>query len=173
MQQGHFPEAATQLKLATNLQPDNGDAWALLGSVLRESNDPTGAADALKHAIALQPDQPSLYIQLAALEVQAGDKAAAAEHRKLAADLSRAVVSHQRASFALKSGRALLAEGKLDAAIFQLNNASEADPTSPEPHLLLADIYTRRNRPADAALERQQAAHLTHSQAANPSASRP
>jgi tetratricopeptide (TPR) repeat protein len=160
MQQGRFPDAATQLQHAVALQPGNVDAWALLGSVLRESNDPAGAMDALKHAIALDPNQPSLHVQIAALEAQAGQKDEAAAERKLAAELSRVVVSRQRASFALKSGRALLAENKLDDALLQLNNAVQADPAAAEPHQLLAEVYARKGKPAEAALERRRATAL-------------
>ncbi len=160
MQQGRFADAASQLRRAVALQPGNGDAWALLGSVLRESNDPTGAMDALKHAIAIDPSQPSLHVQIAALEALAGQKDEAAAERKTAAELSRAAVSKQRASFSLKSGRALLADNKLDDAIVQLNNAVQADPTAAEPHQLLAEVYARKGNAADAALERQRALAL-------------
>jgi tetratricopeptide (TPR) repeat protein len=160
MQQGRFADAAMQLKNATALQPENGDAWALLGSVLKDSGDPQGATDALQRAIALQPDQPGLHIQLATLKSQAGDKDAASAERKVAADLSRIAISRQRASFALKSGRALLGENKVSEAIVQLNTAVEADPKLAEPHSLLADAYARQGKPADAALERQRAAAL-------------
>jgi tetratricopeptide (TPR) repeat protein len=161
MQQGKFAESATQLRHAVELQPTNGDDWALLGSVLRDSGDPAGAMDALKHAVALQPDQPNLHIEIAALESQAGQKEEAAAERKIAADLSRAVVTRQRASFALKSGRALFAENKLDDALVQLNTAVQADPKSAEAHQLLAEVYARQGKAADAALERSRAAALT------------
>lgn len=164
MQQARFPEASAQLKMATALQPGNGDAWALLGNVLKESGDNIGALEALKRAITLRPDQPSLYIQLAAIESQAGDKEAATNDRKIAADLSRAATSRQRASFALKSGRALLDQNKLEEAILQLNTATQADPSLPEPHMLLADAYTRQGKPADAALERKRADALVNGQ---------
>ena len=160
MQQGHETEAATQLQRATTLSPLNGDAWALLGSVLKDNGDAAGASEALRHGIALQPDQPSLHIQLAALDVQAGKTAEAAAERKTAADLSRAAISRQRASFALKSGRALLAENKLPEAVLQLTTATQADPTLAEPHLLLADAYTRQGNAAGAALERSRAHRL-------------
>jgi Flp pilus assembly protein TadD len=161
MQQGNFAEAATQLITATTLQPQNGDAWALLGSVLKDAGDSAGAAEALKKAIALEPMQPSLHIQLAALESEAGDKSAAAADRKVAAELSRAAISRQRASFALKSGRALLSENKIPEAIVQLDTAVQADPTLPEPHTLLANAYAREGKPAEAGQERQKAEALT------------
>ena len=160
MQQGRFADAVTQLKRATVLQPGNGDAWALLGSVLRESGEPQAAVDALKRALVLEPDQPSLHVQLATLELQAGDKEAAAVDRRIAADLSKAAASRQRASFALKSGRSLLADGKLSEAITQLKVAAQAEPAMAEPHRLLADAYNRQGDAADAALERKTAETL-------------
>jgi protein O-GlcNAc transferase len=163
MQQGRFPEAIAQLKLATRLQPANGDAWALLGSVLKDSDDAPGAIDALTRALALEPDQPSLHIQLAALDSAAGKRTEAASERKIAADLSRAVVNHQRTDFALKSGKALLDQNKLPEAILQLNTAVQADPTLAEPHLLLAEAYTRQGKLDDAANERKLAADLSQS----------
>jgi tetratricopeptide (TPR) repeat protein len=162
MQQGKFADAAAQLKNVTALQPENGDAWALLGSVLKDSGDSQGATDALRRAITLEPDQPGLHIQLAALDSQAGDKDGAAAERKIAADLSRAAISRQRASFALKSARTLLSEDKVPEAIVQLTVAVQADPKLAEPHSLLADAYTRQHKPADAALERRLAAALTN-----------
>jgi tetratricopeptide (TPR) repeat protein len=166
MQQGRFPDAVKQLTRATTLQPNNGDAWALLGSVLKDAGDSANATAALKRAITLQPDQPSLHIQLATLEAQAGDKEAAAADRKIAADLSRAATSRQRASFALKSGRALLSDGKLDEAILQLTTATQAEPTLAEPHRLLSEAYARQGKSADAALERNKAAALEATQPA-------
>ena len=160
MQQGKYPEAASNLRRATALQPTNGDAWALLGGVLKDSGDAAGAVEALHRAIELQPDLPSLHIQLAALDAQAGRPADAATERKIAADLSRAAMSRQRAEFALKSGRTFLEQSKLPEAIYQLKVAIGADPTSAEPHHLLAEAYTRQGKAVEAALEEKQAAKL-------------
>ena len=170
MQQGKFPDAATEFRKAVALQPANGDAWALLGDVLKQSGDNTGALDALQHAIALQPNQPSLHIQLAAIYMGAGDRAKAIEERKTAAELSRAAVSRQRASFALKSGLALMQEGKLPEAITQLTTAADADPSSPEPHRALADIYRRQGRTTDAAMESRRAQALAAAARSSPKA---
>jgi protein O-GlcNAc transferase len=160
MQQGRFAEAAVELRTVTALQPANGEAWAMLGGVLKDADDTTGAIDAIHHASALEPEQPSLHVQLAALLVRTGQPAQAAAERKLAADLSRAAVSRQRATFALKSGRALLAEGKLPEAIVQLKTAADADPQLAECHALLAEALSRQGKLAEAALERQRASAL-------------
>ncbi len=158
-QQGRPAEAAEQLRRATALQPGNGEAWAALAGVLKDAELP-GASEALKQAIALEPEQPSLHIQLAAILQHAGDTAGAASERRTAADLSRAAGSRQRAAFALNSGRALLAEGKLPEAVEQLTVATQADPQLPEAHKLLADALARQGKTADAALERQHAEAL-------------
>ncbi len=154
-QQGHPAEAAEQLRRATALQPANGEAWAALAGVLKDAELP-GASEALRQAIALEPEQPSLHIQMAAMLQHAGDAAGAAGERKIAAELSRAAGSRQRATFALNSGRALLAEGKLPQAVEQLTVATQADPLLPEAHKLLADALARQGKTADAALERRQ-----------------
>ena len=157
MQQGEFAEAATELEKTVALQPANSAAWAVLGSVYKEDGDPAKAAGALRQAISLDPSQPSTRITLAALLAQGGDQAGAAAERRQAADLSRAAVSRQRASFALKSGQALLARGKLKEAEAQLQTAIQAEPRDPAAHLALAEVLARLGREADAALERQQA----------------
>ncbi len=161
MQQGRSAEAATQLRRATTLQPSNAEAWAVLASVLKEA-DPPAAIDALHQAITLAPNQPGLHIQLAALYVRSGDPAGAAAERKRAADLSRLAMSQQRATFALNSGRALLAEGKLPEAITQLTAAAQADPSLADPHKLLADALARQGKSIEAARERLRAQELDH-----------
>ena len=149
MQQGKYADAATQLRKATTLQPSNGQAWAVLGGVLKDSGDTPGAIDALQHAIALQPEQPSLHVQLAALYVKTGHADQAVSERKLAADLSRSAVSQQRATFALRSGRTLLEQGKLPEAIVQLNAATSRRPQTrriPTPSLP-KPLTARANQP--------------------------
>jgi tetratricopeptide (TPR) repeat protein len=157
MQQAHYPEAILNLERVTALEPANGDAWALLGTVLKDSGDAPAAVDAIQHAIQLQPDLPNLHIQLAALVAQQGQTAQAAAERKIAADLSKAVLNNQRAQFALRSGRALLEQNKLEDAVFQLNAALKADPALTEAHTLLAEAFDRQGKSAEAALERKQA----------------
>ncbi len=97
---------------------------------------------------------------LAAILSSKGDRDGAAAERKTAAGLSRTAMSRQRASFALQSGRALLAKGDLPGAVLQLNDAIATEPDLKEAHLLLAEALQRQGRPADALAERQKAEHL-------------
>jgi tetratricopeptide (TPR) repeat protein len=160
MQQGKSDQAAAQLRRAVALQPANGDAWALLGNVLKDAGDAAGAMDALKKASELEPDQPSLHVELAALDTAAGKKDEAAAERKLAAEMSRKAMNQQKASFALKSAKALLDQGKVPEAVIQLNNAVAAEPASAEPHRLLAEAYEKQGNAAAAANERKTADSL-------------
>ena len=168
MQQGNFAEAQAQLERTLALNPNNGEAWSLLGSVYKQSGNNPKAIEALRRAIPLLPDQPSPHITLAAILAQGGDTSGATAERKLAADLSRTAVAHQRAAFALDSGRTLLKQGKLPEATTQLRIATAADPTNPEAHTLLAEALTRQNQTAEAALERSKATTLTTTKPAQP-----
>ncbi len=158
MQQGHFDQAAAQLETAVALQPANGEAWSLLGSVYQQTHTLDKAAIALRHAVELLPAQPSPHVTLAAVLAESGDRQGAAAERGLAADLSRAGVSRQRARFAMDSARKLMEEGKVADALTQARTALEAEPDAPEAHLLMADILDRSGKPGEAAAERGKAA---------------
>jgi len=58
MQIGKLDLAAVELKKAVALRPDNGDAWAILGSTLKQDSRFDEARDALERAIPLLPGQP-------------------------------------------------------------------------------------------------------------------
>jgi protein O-GlcNAc transferase len=143
-----------------DLQPENGDAWSVLGSVDKEAGDPAKAEEALRRAIALLPEQPSPHITLASILAERGEKENAAAERKIAAQLSREAGGKQRAQFALDSGRALLARGQVNEAIVQLQTAVTAEPELLDAHLALADAFSRAGRNPEALGERQKAATL-------------
>jgi predicted Zn-dependent protease len=57
-------------------------------------------------------------------------------------------------------GRSLAMSGDLQGAIVKLHKAATLRPESPEPHIVLADVYDRMGRQADAASERAEAMRL-------------
>jgi arylsulfatase A-like enzyme/Flp pilus assembly protein TadD len=57
-------------------------------------------------------------------------------------------------------GRLLTASGDADGAIASLKKASALEPKSPDPHMLLADVYSQAGRKADAAREQAVAKRL-------------
>ncbi len=157
MQMGKFEDAARNLQAALALRPENGDAWSILGSVYKQMDEPDKAIDAIRRAIPLLPSQPSPHITLAALLAQQGDTKGAAAERKIAADLSRAAVAKQRATFALQSGQAFRERGQLDQALQQLQVAVAADPNNAAVHRELAMVLQLQGKGADAAVERSKA----------------
>ena len=160
MQTGDFGDAQTQLRKATTLKPENGDAWSVLGSVDKSLGQPDGGIRALQMAIQLQPGLPGNHITLAAIYAQQGRRDDAAAERKLAADLSRAAVNKQKANFALDSARTLLQAGHAEEAVRQIGLAIAADPENAAAHLALANALAAQGKAADAAVERQKAAAL-------------
>lgn len=165
MQGGNFAEASEQLQKAVALQPANGEAWSLLGSVYKQAGDGAKAAAALREAVRLLPGQPSPHVTLAAVLAESGDREGAAAERKIAADLSRSAVGHQRAEFSVKSGRALLAANKVEEAVVQFQAAVNAEPGSPAAHLALADALSRAGRGDEALAERNRGNLLSGSPA--------
>ena len=108
------------------------------------------------------PEQPGPHISLAALLAENGDREGAVRERRIAGDLSRTAISRQRANFSLDAGRSLMAQGKLEQALLQLEISASADPSYADVHLALAAALERSGRTADALAERQKAAQLAH-----------
>jgi Flp pilus assembly protein TadD len=158
MQAGRFRDAETQLRHTLELRPQNGDAWAVLGSVYKQDNKLAEAADALRHAIALLPNQPGPHITLAGVLTDQGQKAEAAAERKQAAELTRVAVNRQRATFATNTGNMLLAKGQVADAIDRYQEAVTSDPSYADAHTALATALARQGRTAEAAAEREKAA---------------
>lgn len=163
MQQGDFAQAAFHLERVVKLQPMNGEAWALLGSVYKQAGDRSLAADALRRAIALQPAQPGPHITLATILSERGDREGASAERRIAGELSRAAVNEQRGLFALRSGRALLLQGRFSEALAQLQIAVTATPNSAEVHRALDEALQATGRTTEATKERSTADALDRS----------
>jgi Flp pilus assembly protein TadD len=188
MQLGKLDEAAVELRKAVALRPDNGNAWAILGSTLKQAERLPEAQEALEKAIALQPGQPGSMVTLAGvlaemaaklspeaeaaessgdqakaaqLRTQAKDmRAQAADWRKRGAALSQAAVNRQRANFLLNAGNQLLLKGQIADAIGRYQESIAADGTFAEPHSQLGLAYERQGRAQEAAAERAKAMEL-------------
>ncbi len=173
---------------AVALRPENGDAWAILGSTLKQDSRLPEAAEALRKAIPLLPGQPGPRVTLAGVLAEqagvladqvnaaesAGDtkKAAdlrnqmtglrsqAADLRREGAELARGAVSRQRANFAMNAGNQLMLRGQIADAVARYQESIAADPTFAEPHSQLAIAYERQGRADEAAAERAKAASL-------------
>jgi len=192
MQIGKRDEAAIELKKAVALRPENGDAWAILGSTLKQDSRLDEARDALEHAIPLLPGQPGPRVTLAAVLAEqagaaateadaaesAGDHQKAdqlraqvkqlrvlvADYRRQSADLARSAVSRQKANFAMNAGNQLMLRGQIADAVARYQEAIAADPTFADPHSQLAIAFERQGRVEEAAAERARAKNLAPQQ---------
>src|ERR1017187_4908586 len=91
MQVGRLDEAVIELKKAVALRPENGDAWAILGSTLKQDERLEEARDALEKAIPLQPGQPGPLVTLAGvLADEAAGYSTQAEAAESAGDTAKA-----------------------------------------------------------------------------------
>jgi protein O-GlcNAc transferase len=188
MQMGRLDEAVVELRKAVALRPLNGDAWAILGSTLKQDSRLEEAADALKKAIPLLPGQPGPRVTLAGVLADqastlssaadaseaAGDqqkasalraqvkelRAQVVEYRREGAVLARSAVSRQRANFAMNAGNQLMLRGQIADAVARYQEAIAADSTFAEPHNQLAIAYERQGRAEEAAAERAKATSL-------------
>ena len=123
MQRGHFDDAVEQLKIAVKLRPENGDGWAILGSIYKQQNKLPEASDAVQKAIAAMPDQPGPHSTLAGIFAQQGRTAEAAAERRKAAELTRAAVNRLRATFVANTGSMLLRKDQIADAIERYQEA--------------------------------------------------
>ena len=80
--------------------------------------------------------------------------------RSQAAELSRAAVNRQKASFAMNAGNQLLLRGQIADAVARYQESIAADPTFADAHSQLAVAFERQGRADDAVAERAMAKDL-------------
>lgn len=157
MQAGRYADAARELNLSLKLHPENGDGWATLGSVDNHLDNIPEADTALKEAIRQLPQQPDPHLTLAAVLVKENRPAEATAERKIAANLMRENMNHQRAEVATNTGNSLFKGGKVDDAITAFQEALSYDASYAEAHAGLAKALEQQGRHVEAAAERQKA----------------
>ena len=160
MQAGRYADAERELKFSLKLYPDNGDGWSTLGSVDNHLDHLPEAEVALKQAIHLLPQQPDPHLTLAAVLVKENKPAEATAERKIAANLMRTNMNHQRAEVASNSGNSMLKDGKVDDAVSAFREALSYDSDYAEAHAGLAKALEQQGKATEAAVERQKAESL-------------
>jgi predicted Zn-dependent protease len=143
------------LSKAVQLDPSFAHAELVLGRAwwrLRRFDD---ATTAFEHVVKEEPDNVEPHIYLIVLYYRA--KRTQDEIRECRTVLAT-IPENYGANFNL--GRALRDTGDFNDAIQPLRIAIEDKPDRPDPHLVLADVYEKLGKPADAQRERAEAAHL-------------
>jgi protein O-GlcNAc transferase len=160
LQDGRYADAARELNLSLKLHPENGDGWATLGSVENHLDNLPEAETALKEAIRQLPQQPDPHLTLAAVLVKENRAAEATAERKIAANLMRENMNHQRAEVATNTGNSLLKSGKVDDAMAAFREALRYDGNYAQAHTALANALEEQGKSVEAAAERQKAQSL-------------
>ena len=160
LQAGRYTDAARELNLSLKLHPQNGDGWATLGSVDNHLDHLPEAEAALKEAIRQLPQQPDPHLTLAEVLVKENQRDEATAQRKIAANLMRENMNHQRAEVATNTGNSLLKSGKVDDSITAFQEALSYDTNYAEAHAGLAKALAQQGKTVEAAAERQKALAL-------------
>ncbi len=84
LQSGQDLAAEQEWRKAVRLEPDNVEAWELLGDYYQASHNWEAALEAFRQVLRLRPDTPDLQRRLAQCAAQAGDKAATQRHGEAA-----------------------------------------------------------------------------------------
>jgi choline-sulfatase len=178
---GQFTEAAAALEQVLAKQPGPG-VYAMLGDTLIDLKEYDKALPVLHRAVELEPDSPMARFRLAKAQMGAGNFAdAVPELEFVTARMPGFIEGHVFLETAyartgripetineckivlqflpnhfgsyLILGRFLELQGDLKGALANLKRAESLQPTAPEPHMFLAEVYGRLGRKAEAARE--------------------
>jgi tetratricopeptide (TPR) repeat protein len=111
-QAGNLPQAEALYREVLRLDPNQGDALNLLGTIANQVGKPEAAIDFIRRAVAVQPSEPEFHGNLSAAYKAAGDLSAAIRHYREALRLNPNAVSHR-----VHLCDALLEQGSVDEAL--------------------------------------------------------
>ncbi|MGA7851043.1 MAG: sulfatase-like hydrolase/transferase [Terriglobales bacterium] len=150
-----YSQAVPLLRKAVQMRPDMTITHLQLGEALVEMKDFDGAAGELEIVVARLPDFEEAHLMLEMAYAQTGRMPEAIKEceKVLESDPDDYGTN-------LLLGQVLVRSGNPAAALPRLKKAASLQPRAPEPHLALADAYTKLGRNDDAARERAIAERL-------------
>jgi len=187
---GHFDEAIALLRQAIGKDPDSPvTSYTQLGHWLLKQKKYQEAIPVLSKVVAMDREDPVNHLQLAKAYIALKDYENAIPELEITeAKLPRLGEVHLLLQMAytqtnrvqdvlrecniilkfspdhyptyLIMGRFLEVSGNLDGAVASLKKASSLEPKAPDPHVILADVYDKMQRKADADRERATAKRL-------------
>ncbi len=146
MEQGKYPEAIEQLKVATSLMATNALAWNYLGLAYHHGGLPAGAIDAYERALKANHDLVVVHYNLGCVLLEQG-KLEAARNELIAFNLQK----RNSLDGLLKLGTAQLRLREFGAAEKSFGEGLRLNPQSAESLNDLGVIHMARNRPREAA----------------------
>ena len=151
-QSGKSSESEACFQQVLELQPDNPDAWHLLGVIAVQQKEYSTAVEQIQRAIKLNPKSPFFYNNLGIALQKQGKLDEAIESYRRALQLKP---NYPDAHYNL--GIALKEQGKLDEAIESYRRALQLKPNYPDAHYNLG-IALQKQGKLDEALESYQQA---------------
>jgi len=136
LQTGQYPEADRLCRQILQTDPDNAEAWYLLGLIQLRQSKLGEAKASLRRAIANRPDHLEAYLRLGGVLLGLREFNEAATCFRAAAQLAPAA---PEASVGL--GIALICGKRFDEAIPCFQRALKLKPDHPEAHHFLGDAY--------------------------------
>jgi protein O-GlcNAc transferase len=155
IQLSQFDDAVSELRIALKLSPDSPQLHYNLGVALKEQDNIAAAIPELQTAERLDPAMSEPPNVLGILHLQAG------QYDEAARELSTSLKLQPENG----DGWAMLGSvynhlDQLDQATAALDQAIQRLPLQPDPHLTLAAVLAKQNKPEDAKAERAKAAEL-------------
>jgi len=159
LQLDYFERAKEDADAAARINPRLLGLYTLQGRVLQSLNDNEGAIAVLRKAVAADDKDFDAQVTLGAVLNAERDVAGAREH------VERALRLRPTSSLArFEMARIERAEGKLDAAVKDMEAVERTDPKWLQLHVELAALYYRVQRPEDGAKQRAIVDQLTAEQ---------
>ncbi len=152
---GNFPESVVALRKVVELTPDSPNVYFNLGKAMMRNQDFEGAAAQFK---ILAEKDPGFWESHVLLEMSYARLGRVPETIQECEKVLAVAPDHFGTNLIL--GRFLLRKGDADAAVTRLQKAAELRPKAPEPHMALADAYTKLGKDTDAAREREEGKRL-------------
>jgi len=154
-----FEQARRDADAAVRLNPRLPGVYTLQGKALQYLDDNEGAIAALRKAVQADPGDFEAQVNLGAVLTLTRDLEGGRQH------LTRALQVRPSSSLArFEMARLERTEGKLDAAVKDMEDVVRIDPDWLQPHVELAALYYRVKRPEDGARERATVERLTERQ---------
>jgi len=152
-QAGNLPQAEQLYREVLRLDPKQGDALNLLGTLANQVGKPEAALDYIRRALVVQPAEPEFHANLAAASKAAGDLAGAITHYREALRLKPEAVSPR-----VHLCDALMEQGSLDEALTLCLEALRLDRDSALAWCVLGELVGHgKHTFADADIRHMQA----------------
>jgi cellulose synthase operon protein C len=154
IQAGQWQDAAVDLRIVVQKQPNNSQAWLLLAQISLDAGDLTGATSGVTHAMAVGAKGPSVDELRARVWVEGG------QPQQLLDAITKHTVQLPEPDETLMTARALLALRQPDAALAKLQPLVVAQPDVTEAQDLVAEALAAQGnlttalRQLDATMQR-------------------